>query len=117
MSVASEVVSSAGLLTRRARRQLSEAAALLEEIAFTALMDPLAPDLALMGRATDALIVLHDLGAHAADSLKAPGRPVRDLVANAVVTLRSIDRGAFAYAGDFTAVAQLADGLEGFLAG
>lgn len=50
--------------SRRALRSLDDAAAMLEGVAFRALMAPDGGDLSLLGLCTSALDTLHALGAH-----------------------------------------------------
>lgn len=93
--------------TRRARRQLDEAASLLEVAAFAALMGGSVDDIARMSACTDALTVLADLGARSAPDPVLPQDC--DAVAEAVRTLRGMDRDAFTDPHHAGVISQLAD--------
>lgn len=96
--------------TRRARRQLDDAAGFLELAAFAALMAGNVEDIARMIACTDAITVLADLGAHSeADAELAEGA---EPMAAAIESLRSVDAAAFVDRHHAGVVAQLADDLE-----
>ena len=96
--------------TRRARRQLDDAAGFLELAAFAALMCGSVEDIARMSACTDAITVLADLGApNEVDAELADGA---EPIAAAVGSLRAIDPAAFADRHHAGVVAQLADDLE-----
>lgn len=110
MTITHDEVRAPVALTRRARRQLDEAAGYVEAAAFAALMGASVDDFARMGACTEALTVLSDLGARSeVDVSLVDGE---NAVAAAVAALRGIEASAFAdphYAG---VIAQLADDLS-----
>ncbi len=99
--------------TRRARRQLDEAAGLLEMAAFAALMSTNRADFIRIGACTDALTVLTDLGARPEVTMDVDEQSC--LVTAAVDTLRATDPVAFADPHHAAVVRQLADDLHAHL--
>jgi hypothetical protein len=95
--------------TRRARRQLDDAATYLEVAAFAALMAGTAEDLARMTGCTEAITTLAGLGARG--DVEAELAEGEDPVGAAVQTLRGISAEAFVDPAHAVIVGAIADSL------